>query len=79
VKQSQRQARERLERDIETAVLVATANVVASFADNATAIGYARMLYAARYEIKGAVMQQLARNWRVSERARPQRSTGGDA
>jgi hypothetical protein len=78
-KQSKRHARERLQADIDDAVRIATAEVVSSWADDSTAIRYARVLYATRHELRHAVMKVLARNWRVSERARPQRSTGGDA
>ncbi len=69
---AQRLARERLEQDIYSAIHAATAAVLGSWEDH----NVARSIHRARHEIKGAMLHQLARNWRVSERARGSRYIG---
>jgi hypothetical protein len=79
MKQSQRQARERLERDIDDAIDIAIARILRVWRDKDTGYALASSVGTTKSEIRLAVTQHLARNWRVSERARGERSTGGGA
>lgn len=79
MRQSQRQARERLERDIDDGIDIAIASILRIWRDKDTGYSLASAVTMTKSEIRIAVMRHLARNWRVSERARGERSTGGGA
>jgi len=72
----QQLASDRLENDLNTAIDVATARTIRAYNDKDTAYGYAKALQNVKNEVRTAVVEALRRNWRVSERARGERSVG---
>jgi hypothetical protein len=68
-----------LDDDIDAAIRMAAADTLLAWPDQETANMLARSVLKAKGEIIRCVMRQLARNWRVSERARGERSTGDRA
>lgn len=71
--QAQKLARERLERDIEKAVVVAAARFANGHWEEMR--NRLRTTLDAKSTIVDAVMEELRRNWTVTERARGERTT----